>query len=347
MRVMLPETRYAAHPARVEFANRLTDAVAQAPDIASFAFTTTLPVGDNLWGGRFFPQLPDGSVPREPLTLHVRRVSPGYLETMGIPMLRGRQLSTRDDLKSPLVAIVSKAAADRLFAGQDPIGRRLRRYVAAGTDAPAIEVVGVAGDAMDAGYASPAGETIYVPYAQQSVTRMSMVIRPRGTAETAVAAARRALKEVDSAVAATDIALLQTLVDDAQAIPRLQMTLLAVFALVALSLTALGSYGVMSQLVASRQRELAVRLAIGATPHRVRRMVILQNARLAIIGIGIGILASWPVGKLLSPVVFGVSPTSPAALAAVGVTTMVVTAAASLLPAARAASVDVTLKLRA
>ena len=173
-----------------------------------------------------------------------------------------------------------------------------------------------------------------------------MVIRPRGTAETAVAAARRVLKDVDAAVAANDIALLQTLVDDAQAIPRLQMTLLVVFALVALSLTALGSYGVMSQLVASRQRELAVRLAIGATPQRVRRMVIGQNATMAIIGIGLGILASWPIGKLLSPMVFGVSPTSPSALAAVGVTTLVVTAAASLLPAARAARVDVTQRLR-
>jgi len=345
-RVVLPDARYATHPVRAEFAKRLTEAVEQSPDIASFAFSTTLPVSDGLWGGRFFPELPDGSVPTEPVTLHYRRVSPNYLQSLGIPLLRGRQLTARDDAKSPLVAIVSRSAAERLFAGQDPVGRRLRRYVAAGADPQPVEVVGVAGDTMDAGYTAPLGEAIYVPFAQQSVARMSMVVRPRGKAEAALASVRRALKNVDSTVAANDVTSLQTLADDARTIPRLQMLLLTLFALVALILSALGSYGVMSQLVASRQRELAVRLAVGATPARLRAMVIVQNARLAMVGVGLGLVASWQTGKLLAPLVFGVSSTSPAALAAVAVITLIVTAGATLVPAARAARVDVTRRLR-
>jgi ABC-type antimicrobial peptide transport system permease subunit len=213
-------------------------------------------------------------------------------------------------------------------------------------DAPPLEVVGVAGDTMDAGYAAPAGEAIYVPFEQQSVARMSIVVRPQGSHETAIAAVRRALKSVDPAVPANDVTSLEALVHGARALPRLQMMLLAGFALVAVGLTALGSYGVMSQLVASRQRELAVRLAVGASPGRVRRMVLGQNARLALAGIAVGLIASWQVGKLLAPIVFGVSSTSPAALAAVGTITLVVTAGATLVPAARAARVDVTRRLR-
>lgn len=344
--VMLPDAQYATHPSRVQFADRLMEEVGRSPDLAAVGYTTTLPVSDVLWGGRFFPELPDGSLPQEPITLHYRRISSDYLKTMGIPLLRGRQFDGHDVASAPMVAIISRAAAERLFAGRDPIGKRLRRFVQAGTDAPPIEVVGVAGDTMDAGYASPVGEAIYVPFAQQSVARLSIVVRPRRSDEAAVAAVRQALKVVDPTVAANDIAPLQALVDDARAIPRLQMLLLTAFGLVAVGLTALGSYGVMSQLVVSRQRELAVRLAVGATPRRVGTMVLGQSARLALAGIALGLIASWEIGKLIAPLVFGISSTSPAALVAVGVTTLVVTSGATLVPALRAAFVDVTRGLR-
>jgi ABC-type antimicrobial peptide transport system permease subunit len=247
------------------------------------------------------------------------------------------------------VAIVSRAAAERLWPGRDPIGQRLRRFATAHTDAPPLEVVGIAGDTMDAGYASPAGETIYVPFAQQSVARLSMVVRPRAgaaNAGAAVAAVRNALKHVDSTVAANDIAPLQSLVDDERAIQRLQMALLTGFALVAVGLAALGSYGVMSQFVASRRRELAVRLAVGATPRRVGGMVFAEHARLALVGIVLGLAASWQVGRFIAPLVFGISSTSPVALAAVGAMTLLATSGAIIVPAMRAAFVDATRGIR-
>jgi putative ABC transport system permease protein len=345
-RVILPDAQYATHPSRVQFADRLTEAVRQSPDVAAFAFTTTLPVSDVNWGSRFLLPLPDGSIATEPITLHYRRISPNYLEAMGIPLLRGRAFTAHDDAAAPPVAIVSRAAAERMWPGKDPIGQRLHRFAAAGSAPPPLEIVGLAGNAMDAGYASPVGEAIYLPFAQQSVSRLSMVIRPRGSEAAAVLAVRNALKIADPTVAANDVASLQTLVDDARAIPRLQMLLLAVFAVVAVALTALGTYGVMSQSVASRQRELAVRLAVGATPRRVGGMVLGEHARLAIAGIALGLAASWEIGKLISPLLFGISSTSPVALASVGVTTLVATSAATIVPALRAAFVDVTKGVR-
>lgn len=345
VRAILPDARYATHESRALFATRLLEEAHREPELASFAFTTTLPVGDQAWGGRFFPELPDGTMPREPLTLHFRRVSPGYLRAIGIPLLKGRDFDDRDIAGAVPVAIVSRAAAERLWHGDDPMGRHLRRLTT-NPDDPPLEVVGVATDTMDAGYASPVGEAIYVPFAQISIGRMSIVVRPRGDDAAAIAAVKRALKTVDPTLAASDISSLPALVNDAHAIPRLQMTLLTLFGIVAASLTALGSYGVMSQLVASRQRELAVRLAVGATPRRLGAMVLGQNARLAVGGIGVGLVAAWYLGRALQPILFGVSSTSAAALASVGAGTLLITLGATIVPAVRAALVDVTLGLR-
>jgi len=154
------------------------------------------------------------------------------------------------------------------------------------------------------------------------------------------------LKKVDPALAVSGIAPLESLVSDARAVPRLQMVLLTFFAIIAISLTALGSYGVMTQVVASRQREFAVRLAVGATPRRLGGMVLGQNAKLALAGIAAGLIAAWQIGRLLEPIVFGISATSPMALTSVAVTTLLITLAATIAPAARAAAADVTRGLR-
>jgi predicted permease len=344
--VMLPDARYPTHASRAQFATRLLDEVSRETEVAAFAFTTTLPVGDLRWGARFFPELPNGEITREPVQVHFRRVSPGYLSAMGIPLLRGRDIDAHDLEASARVAIVSRASAERLWPGKDPLGQRLRRFMNGGADPAPIEVVGLTGDAMDGGYNAPPGEAVYLPFAQMSSSGLSLVVRPRTTDAVALAAVRHALKAADPTIAASDIATLGDMVSDARAVSRLQMMLLTAFGLVALGLTALGSYGVMTQLVSSRQRELAVRLAVGATPRQVGGMVLGQNARLALMGIALGLIAAWQIGRLLEPIVFGISATSPAALAAVAVTTLTVTLGATIAPAIRAAFVDVTRGLR-
>ena len=185
-----------------------------------------------------------------------------------------------------------------------------------------------------------------MPLAHNPSGSMMLVVRSAGDPLSVVSAVREAARATDSTLALQGVRPLTDLLVDMTAQRRLNTMLLAVFGVVAVSLTALGSYGVMSQLVASRRRELAVRLAVGATPRRVGVMVLGQNARLAIAGIAVGLAASWQIGRLIAPLVFGISSTSPLALLTVGVTTLVVTTGATIVPAVRAAFVDVTRGLR-
>ena len=339
--VVLPDATYGGHPARAGFARALADNLAAQPDLVSGGFSTTLPVGDGAWGGRFFIELPDHSLSAEPVLFHFRRVSPLYLSAIGIPLLRGRALSTQDDTAAVPVAIVSRALADRLWPKEDAVGKHLYRAGQSNAKPTLVTVVGVVGNTMDAGYGSPAGEAVYVPYAQVSAPRISIVAEGRGTSAEIVAAIKRALKAADPVVAAGNISTLDALVLQANALPRLRTLVLLVFAIVAVGIVSLGSYGVMSQLVSTREREFAVRLVFGARPDELGRMVLLQVARITLPGIVIGLVAMWLASGALKSFVFGVQPASAAVLAAAGVILLVLSVAATLPCAIRAMRVDV------
>ena len=340
-RVALTSDRYAAHSARAAFGTRLLDALAQQPELADAGFTTTLPVSDVLWGGRYLPMLGDGLLARDPVTLHYRRISPGYLRTMGIAIEEGRDFDSRDAVGGQLVAIVSRATADHFFPGADAIGQPLHRFQPGATTAPPVlTVVGVTRNVMDAGVTGPIGEAVYVPFAQASYTQISVVGRARSTPDAALASIRRAVQAVDPTVAAFDTASLQELTEDATAIPRLQTWLLVSLAAIALALTALGTYGVISQHVGSRRRELATRLALGATSRGLRGLVLADSLRLAVLGTGIGAGGSWLAGHAFTPLVFGVSATSPHVLILVAGGVLALATVATAAPAFRAGRVD-------
>jgi putative ABC transport system permease protein len=341
MKVVLPATEYGTHPQRAGFARMLTDNLAADPAIASAGFTTTLPVSDIMNGGRFFIELPDGSRSTEPVLFHFRRVSPAYLETMGIPLLSGRQLTTHDDTSSLAVAIVSRALAERLWPNENAIGKRLLRAGTGQAPPTPVTVVGIAGNTMDAGYSAPAGEAVYVPYAQVSSARLSIVARSRGDVRATIAGMRRAIRKTDPKLAASDIATLDALVVGANALPRLRTLVLLVFSLVAVGIVSLGSYGVMSQLVSNRERELAVRLVFGARPRRLGVSVMSQALRLTGIGVALGLVAVWWMRGLLDSFVFGVRVGSPAVLGSAGAALLLIALIATLAPAARAMRVDI------
>jgi putative ABC transport system permease protein len=338
-RIQLPNPQYGQHPARVAFADRLLANLANERELASFGFTSALPVGDNLFGGRFFLEQSEGSPSSEPLLLHIRRVSPGYIATMKIPLLRGRHFDARDDSAHTGVALVSQATAKRLWPGQDAIGKTFYRVL---VNAPAarLEVVGVVGDLMDAGYNVPPGEAVYLPWAQVSVGQMSIVAEPRGAAEAAVRALRKALRGSDPVIAATDATTLDALVRQANALPRLQTILLLSFALVAISMVGLGCYGVMTQLVTSREREFALRMLFGAAPAQLGSTVLLQAGRLTTAGALIGVGAMWLLSGTLRPLVFGVAPRSAVVLAVGSLVVLVLAGIAALPATVRAMRVD-------
>ena len=340
-RVVLPDATYGKHPERAAFGRALAENLAAEPDIASAGFSTTLPVGDGTWGGRFFIELPDGSISQEPALFHIRRVSPGYLQTMGIPLLRGRAFTTQDDSGAVQVAIVSRALAARLWPNEEAIGKRLLRATAGSSVPTPTTVVGIAGNTMDAGYSSPAGEAVYVPYSQVSAVRLSIVARGRGNAGATIAAMRRALEKSDPVIAASGVSTLDALVLQANALPRLRTMVLIVFSVVAVGIVSLGSYGVMTQLVNNRERELAVRLVFGAQPTQLGASVIAQVATLTVPGVALGLAMVWSASGLLDAFIFGVQARSPVVLASAGGALVLLAVIATLPPAVRAMRVDI------
>jgi hypothetical protein len=340
-RVNLQAAEYEQPAPRVRFGTGLLANLASEPSLAAAAFTSTLPVSDVLWGSRFFVELPDGSLATEPLLFHFRRVSPNYLSTMGVPLLGGRAFSAQDDSASPKVVIVSRSLARRLWPNESAIGKRIYRFVGANKPPAPVEVIAVAGDVMDAGNGVPPGETVYLPWAQLSSTLLSIVVRPRGANEAAIAALRRALRITDPIVAAHDIARLDALVAQANALPRLQSLLLLIFAIAALGIAALGSYGVMSQLVSTREREYALRLVFGADPGTLGRSVLAQLARLTLPGIAAGLVAMVLLGGTLQRFVFAVAPRSPIVLGAVSFGMLAIALLSTAPSALRAMRIDV------
>lgn len=342
-RVILPPSEYATHERRAEFGARLLAALEREGELISSGFASTLPVGDVPWGGRFFTELPGGDLSEEPLLLHIRRISHDYLGTMGIPLLSGRGFTPQDDAAHPPAIIISRAVAERLWPGEDPLGKPLYRVIA-GNPPQRMEVIGIAGNVMDAGYTAPPGEAAYVHWPQVSIGRMSIVVTPRTSMEAGVAALRRALRAADPVRAASDVVSLPALVRQTHALPRLQSILLAAFALVAIGIATLGSYGVMSQLVATREREFAVRMVFGAMPASIGSSVLAQAASLALAGTLAGLAIVWLLGSLLRPFVFGIQPRSLGISILVAALTLLLVAAATLAPALRATRVDVTLR---
>jgi putative ABC transport system permease protein len=275
----------------------------------------------------------------------LRRSTPGYHQALGIPLLAGRLLDDRDTADKPSVAVVSKALADKYWPGENPLGRKMKRASTVGGLPPLVEVVGVVGDVIDAGAGAPVGETVYVPWNQQSMRRAWVILHGRGSVEDTIAAGKRALRATEPGIAAYNINTLDTFAWQANALPRLQVALLGVFALIAIGITALGSYGVMSQLVANRQKEMAIRAALGATQSGVLRLVLLQNARLAALGTSGGIVAAWFGARALQAQLTGFDATPLWPYLGVAALVLALTQLASLLPACRAARLDVQLVL--
>ncbi len=342
VRVQLQSPQYQQADKRAQFGTALLQNLANEPAIASAAFTSTLPVGDVLFGARFFPKRADGSLPQDPELFHIRRVSPGYVTEMGIPLLSGRQLDSRDEATSPHVVIVSRALAERVWPNENPLGKQLQRFTPNNNGTPDVyEVVGVAGNVRDAGSNAPAGETVYVPWSQNSNPRVSLIVKPRGPADAALAAVRRALRSTDPNLAASDVTTLAALVDQANALGRLRAVLLLAFALTAALMTGVGCYGVMSQLVATRQREFAVRLAFGATPKTLAASVFTRVAKLTTPGIVIGVVTVFFLRGVMHSFVFGIGEHSAPVLVGVSVFMLAVAFASTLPSAFRVMRVDV------
>lgn len=340
MQFQFPEPAYATHEQRAKLVRTLEQALEREPALLHHAVGSTIPVGDIQWGGGFHPQLGNGEFTPDPVVFHFRRSTPGFHAALGIPLVAGRLPDERDTADRPSIAVVSQALAEKYWPGENPIGRKLKRASTLGGYSPFVEIVGVVGNVTDAGALAPPGETVYVPWAQQSMRRAWLVLRGRGSVDSTVAAGRRALRAADPGIATFNINTLDTLAWQAGALPRLQVTLLGVFALIAIGITALGSYGVMSQLVANRRKEIAIRAALGATRAGVLRLVLWQNARLAAAGVVIGLAGAWFAARAVQAELTGFDARPLWPYLAVAGLVLVLTQLASFVPARRASQLD-------
>ena len=302
-RLQLPAPAYPGGADRARFALRLVGELARRPDVRAAGLTTTLPIDDVRQRTGFAMEDAKGQFSEETIPLHTRGISPGYLPALGVNLREGRGIEGRDlTPDAPRVALVSEVIARKYWPGASPLGRRVRRISGGNTEF--FEIVGVAANVQDAGAAGPAGETIYLPLQFTPSRKVSVVVQGAGSAGAALAAGREAALATDPALAVFASAPLEELSDRANALPRLQFLPLALFATIAVAISMLGAYGVTSQLMTSRGREFAVRLALGATPARLWRAALVRNARLGLLGAAAGVAAAVPAGQALAKTLY-------------------------------------------
>jgi putative ABC transport system permease protein len=281
----------------------------------------------------------------EPST-SVRTVTPNYFGTMRIPLLQGRDFTDGDDAASTPVVVVNEAFARQFFPGENPIGKHFKPGISTTGKAPMREIVGVVGNVKFEDLKAEWMPESYVPYAQLPFGSVTIVVRaakdPQGQAKAIASAVQSLDKDLPTYTPKT----VEQYLNGTIAVPRFNTFLLAVFAALAMILTAVGLYGVISYTVAQRTHEIGIRMALGAQPGDMLRLVVGQGMRLALLGVGLGLVAAFGLTRFLSSLLFGVSSTDPVSFAVVVTMLVAVVLLACYIPARRAMRVDPMVALR-
>jgi putative ABC transport system permease protein len=273
--------------------------------------------------------------PETPVPIDWRVASPGYFRAMNIALLRGRDFTDADGGTAPPVMIVSQATARKFWGDRDPIGRTLH---ANGRNLM-VTVVGVGGDVKNAAL-NQDSPTLYYPMANGVWPLMDVVVRTDGAPASVVPTLRQKVRELDAGLALANVRTMEEWVSNSAAQPRLNAMLLGVFAGVALVIAAIGIYGVLAFSVNQRTREIGLRLALGAEPGSVLRLVVGEGMKVGLIGVAAGLAGGVALGRVVASLVYGVPVRDPATFAAVGAVLTAVAAAACAIPARRASRVD-------
>jgi predicted permease len=343
LQVTLPETKYKGAQAQGAFSAQVLERVRALPGVESAGAITSLP----LTGGSMQPFTLEGR-PEVPMAeqpeVAVREISPGYLRSMHIPLLAGREISATDTAERPAVAMVSESFAKEYWPGESPIGKHVTL-----TFYPGIprEVVGVVGDVRQGGLDMEMTDaTIYNSLAQIGRTRARFVMRTTVPPTSLVSAVTAAVHRVDRDQPVTNVETMEDVVDASIFQQRFSVLLLGAFAGLAMLLAAVGIYSVLAYGVRRRVREIGIRMALGAQMGDVLRMVIYDGLRPTVIGFAIGLAGALALGRVVASMMFGVKATDPATFVVVSALLAVVALAACVIPAWRAARVDPMTALR-
>jgi putative ABC transport system permease protein len=325
------------------FHDRVLERVKAEPGVVAAAFALTFPLNEQipLLGGFEIEGRP--KAPGQPESeFDFRAVSPGYFQTIGIPLVRGRYLSDRDGADAPEVVVINAAMATHYWANEDPIGNR----ISGDGGKTWATVVGIIGDVKQYGLDKPVTDELYVTQSQNPTKRATLLVRARQSPLTLVRSISSDVHGVDPEQPIAQVRTLEELRQESLAPPRLTSTLLGCFALLALIITAAGIAGVMGLSVSQRTKEIGIRMALGATAGSVLRMVLRQGMTLILLGLALGLGLVISGTQLMQGLLFGIEPTDPLTLASVTILLLVVAALACYGPARRATSVDPLTALR-
>ncbi|MGH9162798.1 MAG: ADOP family duplicated permease [Vicinamibacteraceae bacterium] len=271
-------------------------------------------------------------------------ITPGYLHAMGVPLIAGRDFNAGDRLATPRVALVNQALVRQFFSSDTPLGKRLRvEWGGSHTGRkgpPEFEVVGVVGNVRHDGPHLPPEPYVFLSHRQEASFTAALVIRTAADPLAIAPAIRHQIRQVDPEQGISHVRTMETVVADSVARPRLQAVLLGAFGTLALVMACVGLYGLMSYSVAQRAREMGVRLALGAAPSSIRRLVVGEGLRLTAAGLLVGFVAALLLTRYLATLLYGVTPSDPAVFIAVGALLLTVAMTACYLPARRATRID-------
>jgi predicted permease len=339
--IVLPPSTYSAPARRVEFFKALLDNLAGSHGVEAAGMATDPPFSGSKSGSDVRAEGAPPPKLGENLIAFFRSVDPGYFNALQVRLVRGRFFTERDPAGPP-VAIVNEAMARRLWPNQDPVGKRFAR----GRNAPWLEIVGVVSDVKSMSLADPPDLEFYLPYKMSPAPAMSLVVRTTLDAQRLNAMLRATLRELDRELPVSDATALADSISRSTSARRFSVTLLGVFAGLALLLAAVGIYGIVAHSVTRRTHEIGVRMSLGAHPQRIAGMVVGRALLLGGAGVAIGAGGSLALTRLLRTMLYGVSATDPAVFVAASVFLLVVAAVAAYIPSRRAARVDPLIALR-
>jgi putative ABC transport system permease protein len=347
-RISLPVTKYVENDQIESFYQRLLARIEALPGVTGASATSVLPLSGQNSGVGFsiegIPTEPNNPFPHESF---IRNVRLNYFSTIGIPLLQGRDFDARDTLMGKQVVIINETLARKHFPGQNPLGRRINPSFA--VDQRGIqmrEIVGVVKDVHHASLREASEEECYIPHTQAPFNTMTVIARSSSDPRSLISSVRREISALDSNLPVYNVRTLEETLSRSVAQPRFNTLLLAIFAGVALLLTAIGLYGVMAYSVTQRTHEIGIRLALGAQRNNVLSLVIRQGMMLASVGLGLGLIGAFALTRLMNSFLFGISATDPLTFAGITMLLTLVAVVACVIPARRATKVDPMVALR-
>ncbi|HKS42451.1 MAG TPA: ABC transporter permease [Blastocatellia bacterium] len=348
MQIVLSPAKYREHQQRIAFIEQTLERVKNLPGVISAGTTTNIPLSHASFDAVFTVEGRPPVNPADiPITAH-RLVSPDYLKTLGVTLISGRLLDERDRAESLPVVVISEELARQAWPGEDPLGKRIKRGRPEQTDRPWMTVIGLVKDVKEDLFNFRIARPVwYVPYAQiDNSLPLNLVIQTTGNPASLTAAIRDAIRSVDPSQPISNVTTIADHLAGVLITERFSAILMGLLSVLGLVLAALGLYGVMAYSVSERTGEIGLRMALGARPRDIFKLVIGRGVMLVVVGLSFGLIGALVLTRFLSGALYEVSPKDPATFAAISLLLGAVALAACYFPARRASKVDPMIALR-